>query len=166
MPHPHPANAVRPGRSRAGVSVVVVLLSLLAVGLVAVIAIPAYFNRPEVTLDNACKVFARDLRSLQNRAALDKVGVRLVFGRDGWRALDTSGDPIAGIGESEVVDRHFSRDGVFEGVTVERVDAGPDNAVGIDARGLIDDPAEFELAFRGERRLVRIYRGSGEVTVD
>lgn len=151
---------------RSGVSLLVVLCSLFLVGLAAVIAIPAYFARHDVTLDNACRLLARDIRSLQNRAALDKVGVRVVFDRDGWRALNTSGELVSGVGESHPVDRRLSKDGVFSGVCIERFEFGADNALGIDTRGLTTERGFLVIAFGEERRSIEIERGAGEVIVE
>jgi hypothetical protein len=167
-PHRHPvAGSSRAPRPRvAGVSLVVVLVSLVLVGAIAVIAIPAYFNRHDVTLDSACRLLSRDIRSLQNRAALEKHEVRLEFGPDGWRALDTSGAPVAGVGETVPIVRRFAGEGVFVGVVVESYELGPDKLLGIDARGLVTEHAEIVLSFRGEHRRLKIHRGSGEIAVE
>jgi hypothetical protein len=141
------------------------MLALCLVAIVAVIAIPRYFGRPEVTLDNACTLLSRDLRAVQNRAALHKVGARLVFEEDGWSALDTSGRPIEGLGESHPILRRFSRDGVFDGVRVVDIACGSDHAVAIDTRGLVAESCEVVLGFAGETRRVAIERGGGQVLV-
>lgn len=164
--HVSMASTVRARSAQSGISLVVVLCALIVLGIAAVFAIPAYFDRPEITLHNACELLAHDVRSLQNRAALDKVGVRLVLEEDGWRALNTSGAPVGGIGEQAPIDRHFSRDGVFGGVHIESIEAGPDHAVGIDVRGLVTEHARLEIVFQGERRQLTISRGAGEVTVE
>ncbi len=167
-PHrPFVAGSSRAPRRRvAGISLVFVLVSLVLVGVIAVIAIPTYFNRHDVTLDNACRLLSRDIRSLQNRAALDKQELRLEFNPDGWRALDSHGVPVGGVGETVPIVRRFAGEGVFVGVVVESFELGPDKLLGIDTRGLVTEHAEVELSFRGERRRLRIHRGSGEVGVE
>ncbi len=149
----------------AGVSLVVVLLALLVLGLIAVVAIPGYFDRHDVTLDNACRLLAHDLRKLQNRAALDKQPIRMAFDSDGWRALNPKDELVGGIGETVPIHRRFEGEGVFAGVVVESVELGEDQMLTIDARGLVSEHGEVELSFRGERRVLRIHRGSGDVAV-
>ncbi len=152
-------------RRRSGVSLLVVLVSLCLVAIVAVLAIPRYFGRHEVTLDNACRLLTRDLRSLQNRAALEKIPARLVFDADGWQALDPSDQPIEGLGEGHAIVRRFSSDGVFEGVTLRTIEVGADSALKVDARGLVGAAGRLVFEFRGETREVAIARGSGQVLV-
>jgi type II secretory pathway pseudopilin PulG len=152
-------------RPRAGISLLTVLVGLFVIGFLAVVAIPGYFNRHDVTLENACRLVSRDLRTLQNRAALDKLTVRMVFDSDGWRALDTNDKPVAGIGESHPVVRRFEGEGVFAGVVIERIDLGGDNELAIDRRGLVDKHGELDISFRGETRRVKIHRGSGDIGV-
>ena len=123
-------------RPRAGISLLTVLAGLFVIGFLAVVAIPGYFNRHDVTLENACRLVSRDLRTLQNRAALDKLTVRMVFDSDGWRALDANDKPVAGIGESYPIVRRFEGEGVFAGVVIERIDLGGDNELAIDRRGV------------------------------
>ena len=62
-------------RRKAGVSLLVVLIILAALALAAGLAIPAFFARHRVTLDNAAKLIARDLRVHQGALGL------------GWRAF-------------------------------------------------------------------------------
>jgi len=162
----HPSSSQRARCRRSGISLIFVLCALVVLGIAAVFAIPAYFDRPEITLDNACQLVSHDVRALQNRAALDKVGVRVVLERDGWRALTTEGAPIAGINDDLPIDRHFTRDGVFGGVTIENVEAGPDHALGINPHGLVLEHVQFDLVFKGERRHVKVFRGAGDVVVE
>ena len=157
--------SARGGARRRGVSLLVVLCSLCLIACLAVLAIPLFFGRHDVTLDNACRLLTRDLRTLQNRAALEKIGVRLVFDEDGWRALDSAGRPVAGLGEDLPIARRFSHDGVFEGVRILEIECGPDSALSIDVRGLLTERGRMTLEFRGEQRGVEVERGGGHVTV-
>lgn len=152
-------------RRRRGVSLLAVLLSVCAVAVIAVVAIPLYFSQHNVTLDAACRLLARDLRAVQNRAAIQKVGARLVFDSDGWRALDTSGKPIEGLGEDRPIARRFSVDGVFEGIAIRDLALGPDSAIGIDTRGLVTENGELVFVFGPDHRRVEIERGSGQVLI-
>lgn len=162
----HSSSVKGPRAAHTGVSLLFVLVALLVIGVIAVVAIPKYFDRHEVTLDNACRLLSRDLRSLQNRAALDKRVVRVAFDSDGWRALSSSGQPIGGVGETHPLHRRFAGEGVFVGVTIDKIELGDDQSLSIDARGLVSEHGQIELSFRGERRRLRIHRGSGEIGVD
>lgn len=157
--------SVRTSPRRAGISLLTVLAGIVVLGFLAVVAIPGYFNRHDVTLENACRLVSRDLRTLQNRAALEKLTVRMVFDPDGWRALDTNGKPVAGPGESYPVVRRFEGEGVFSGVVIERIDLGGDHELSIDRRGLVDNHGELDISFRGQVRRVKIHRGSGDISV-
>jgi hypothetical protein len=135
------------------------------VALAAVIAIPLYFDRHEITLDAACQLLARDIRALQNRAGFYKVPATMRFDQDGWRALDSGGLPVEGLGEDRPLTRRFSSDAVFEGVELRDLALGPDNALSIDARGLVTERAELVFVFGPDIRRVEIERGSGHVLV-
>ena len=56
---------------RAGVSLLVMLIVLAVMAIVAGVAIPAYFGRHGITLDNAARLLARDLRVAQNMAGFE-----------------------------------------------------------------------------------------------
>jgi hypothetical protein len=167
-----PRTVIRPfrivpgARARRGISLLVVLLALSLVAVLAIVAIPLYFSRPAVTLDNACDVLKRDLRAAQGSATLSSSSATFVFLEDGWHALDATGEPIVVVGETHALLRRFSHDGVFDGVRVARIEFGPDHAVHIDRDGLLGETGELVLEFGGERRRVVIEKGAGYVLVD
>jgi hypothetical protein len=141
------------------------MLTLCLVAVAAVLTIHWFFGRHDVTLDNACRLLAHDLRAVQNRAALHKAGARFLVDEDGWHVVDASGAPIGGLNESRPIVRRFSHDGVFEGVRIERVELGEHGAITIDARGLVTDGGELVFAFGQDSRRATVERGSGAVTV-
>ena len=155
----------RPRAPRAGISLVGVLLGVCGIALLAIWAIPAFFEREGVTLDSVCLLLARDVRSAQNRATLLRSEAKVVFDRDGWHALGADGQPLMTTGEEHQIVRRFSSDGVFDGVTIERIDSSADGELAITAHGTIARGIELELRFRDEQRTVRIERGSGQVVV-
>ena len=168
MTHHPPRRAARSPRSprsprshRAGVSLLAILISLCAVAITAMVAIPAFFGRSDITLDNAARLLRKDLRSAQNRAAFLKTEAIFHFGDDGWRAALPSGEPLAGLRDANEIRRDLSADGVFEGVTITRVEFGDDGALAFDPRGIALEGGEVELSFRGEKRVVRVETGTG-----
>jgi hypothetical protein len=57
VPRTIPISTITPGRSRrAGISLLAILVTPYAVAITALVAIPAFFGRTAVTLDNACKL--------------------------------------------------------------------------------------------------------------
>lgn len=164
----HPAHHLRSRRglrARRGVSLLWILVALCGVALAAIVAIPAYFSDHEVTLDAACRLLARDLASLRTRAALYKVGARMEFDPDGWRAFDAAGQPVEALGESEPIQRRFSSDGVFEGVQIRDLALGAEPAIEFDARGMVREGGELVLFFGADERRVVIEPGAGHVLV-
>jgi type II secretory pathway pseudopilin PulG len=148
---------------QAGISLLAVLIALVTIAAAAAIAIPAFFERRGVTLENACRTLARDLRAAQHRAAYLGIDVRFELEQDGYRALDPEGRPVARSAGKELLERRFSRDGVFEGVTLEAIDFGDDRAVLFDWRGTSTESGSVRVAFRGESRRLRLERGSASI---
>jgi hypothetical protein len=143
----------------------VILVTLCGVAVVAMLAIPAFFGRHDVTLDNDCLLLIKDLRSAQNRAALFQTEANFRFDEHGWLATDAAGYPLTNTMAPIGIERRFSSDGVFEGVSIARIDCGDEDSIVFDDRGLAAEPGEVELAFRGHVRVLRIEKGSGQVTV-
>lgn len=149
-----------------GVSLGGVLLTLTLVGGAAGLAIPAYFGRHEVTLDNAAILLAQELRMAQNRSAYLGVDSVFAFEGDGWRVLDLAGQVVRRPGAGPPFERDLAADGVFEGVRVERVDLGADAALVFDRYGRAQEDGEIVLAYAGERREVRVDARTGLVSID
>ena len=69
--------------SRGAFTILELLVLLAVLSAVASLGIPAYFSRPAVTLDSAAKLLAKDLREVQNRAALYEEALMIRFDEDG-----------------------------------------------------------------------------------
>jgi len=152
---------LRPDSARRGISLLAILVSLCAVAIVAVVAIPGFFARHDVTLDNACRLLLKDVRSAQNRSSYLKTGAVFAFHADGWEATTPAGELLASRGTLDGIARQLSRDGVFEGVSIENIDFGDDDRFAFDERGLALEGGSLEIVFRGERRFVTIDQGTG-----
>ena len=163
---------IRPSSSaaprRRGTSLLGVLVLLAVLGVAASLAIPAWFHRPDVTLENAAHLLAQDLRDVQNRATLAHFAMEVRFepDGDGYRAVRTNGEPLnAPVGDGPFV-RTYSRDAVFRGVRVLRVDFEGAEAMRFDRRGSAVTTGEIVLGFRGEERTVHVDRRTGRLYVD
>lgn len=144
-----------------------ILLSLLIVALVAGVAIPAWFSRHDVTLDNAAVLLARDLRATQNRAAYLGIEARMEFDEDGWKSFDQQDEPLARVGGSkEMIERSFSVDAVFRGVELSGIHLGGDRSIHFGPMGQALEAGSFTLTFRDEERTVRVAADSGLVEIE
>lgn len=164
MPISMPSTASSP--QRAGVSLGGVIASLAVVALIAGIAIPTFFARHGITLDNAAILLARDLRSVQNRAAHLGQPTTLRFDAHGWRAFDALGKPLMRFASEERIERRFDTDAVFEGVTLEVLRFGDGAEVHFDPSGRPDRGGSLEVVYRGERRHLSLSRADGHVSIE
>lgn len=158
----------RPLHLRAGFTIVHMALMLAAGAATASVAIPAWFSRVPVTLDNATLLLARDLREVQNRAAFQRRPLQVVFLEDGrgYEVLDGGGRPVrARIGRGRYR-RTYDRDAVFRGVTVAGVEARNTDRIVYGPAGALLDTVAVCLAFRGSERTIRLERGSGRISID
>lgn len=156
--------SARPHR-RAGLGLGSVIASLAAVALIAGVAIPIFFARHGVTLDNAAILLARDLRSVQNRAAHLGQSTTLRFDANGWCAFDARGRPLKQFGSEEPIERRLDADAVFEGVTLETMRFGAESAVRFDPSGRPDRGGSLEVVYRGERRRLELSPTDGRVVL-
>ena len=150
---------------RRGFTIVELMVAIMVVTLTAAVSMWAYFARPEVTLDNAALLLVRDMRIAQARAALLHAPVTVVFNLDGdgYKVVDGMEDMANPRYLPERIDRSYSRDAVFEGVSIL--------PLGLAARGKIvfepehTDPASgsITLSYGRATRIVEIEPGSGRV---
>jgi hypothetical protein len=158
----------RPRLGRGGLNLLGLTAILLAIAVAASVAIPAWFNQPSVTLDNAARLLAQDLRELQNRAAYNFQSLEMHFdaGGDGYACFDQDGEPLRAPAGKGAYRRTYSRDAVFRGVRLSRVDAGAQGVVRFDPRGMLAEDARMELTYGGEVRVVHLERGAGLLRID
>ncbi len=148
---------------RRGISLLAILLWLAAVAVLSLLAIPHFFNRPNVTLWHAVELLARDLRSAQSCAAYYKVPAAFRLDADGWEATGTDGRPLGASSREAGIERALS--GIFEGVQIVRIDFGPDNALVFDTAGRAGEAGEVDLSFKGQTYTLRIEEDTGFVTI-
>lgn len=155
-------------RRKAGVSLLVVLIILAALALAAGLAIPAFFARHRVTLDNAAKLIARDLRVAQNWAAYSGEEAIFSFNDDGtgYRLKDGKGRVVERPDQKGIFARSFSADAVFEGIRISDVQCGPDGAIIFDPQGRVLAPGSVRVLFGSDSRVLHVEAPSGLVSID
>ena len=148
-------------------SIVQIGLILSVLAIVSSLAIPAWFGRSDVTLDNAAIVLARDLRNAQNRAAFEGRPTEVLFEADGsgYRVVDEHGEPLpAPIGSGDYL-RSYDRDAIFRGVLIERADFVGRARAHFDSRGALVGGGRVVLRYRDESRILEIETGTGLVEI-
>jgi Tfp pilus assembly protein FimT len=163
-----PSQSNSPQAPRAGVSLLAVLVTLAAIALIAGLAIPAFFDRHGVTLNNACDLVARDLRVAQNWASYSQAEFRFVFDADGdgYKVVDADGVTVARPDQKGAFSRRFSIDAVFDGVHLEQIGFGPERSVCFDRHGKARTGGSVEVTFRGQSHRLTLQQNTGRVTVD
>jgi prepilin-type N-terminal cleavage/methylation domain-containing protein len=154
-------------KGRKGFTILELLVSVVVVSTIAATTIPAFFDQPGVTLENASVLLARDLRAAQNRSAYMAESERFVFRRDGdgYVVTDRKGSVILNPRTHGPFSRRYSSDGVFRGVEVANVRAGRDWTLIIDDRGRPVESATITLRYQNDTRIILVEKGSGDVTI-
>jgi len=141
------------------------LIVLALITVIAAVSTWAYFARPEVTLDNAIRILARDLRIAQNRAVLLRHPVSIVFAEDGdgYRLVDPADGQAAEHAEFERIDRRYSRDAIFEGVKILPVGLAAKGEILFPCDGREPPPGRILVSYRHETRTLEIEGGTGKI---
>jgi type II secretory pathway pseudopilin PulG len=156
------------GSYRAGFTLLHMTLLLAVMTLLACIAIPGWFSRSDITLDNAVQLLVRDMSDAQDRAAFQHRTLQLQFDADGdgYTITDARGRSIAAPVGTGPFTRRYSTDAVFRGVSVKALELGPENALHFGPRGMTLNGGRLVLAFQGEERVIQVQPNSGNVRVD
>lgn len=148
----------RPSR---GFTLLELILVLTLIAITAGVSVSAYFGRSEITLENACILMAKELRSAQNRAAYLQQPVLFSMDLEGERYEVERGGRGSG---GEVYVRDFSRDAVFEGVDI--VDTTfEDEVVLFDKSGFAVNGGDITLRFGTDVRIVRVESPTGRIEI-
>lgn len=151
--------------SRSGFTILELLGVLVTLSIVAAVAVPAYFARGEITLENASVLLARDLRAAQNRSAYLGEPAWITFLEDGYRVTDMQDAVIRNPRTDRPFDRRYSHDGVFRGVRVHKVRFGEDHVLPYDEKGEPLEGGTIVLEFRGDTRELRVEKRTGKVRI-
>lgn len=154
-------------RPRRAFTIFELIVALAMISIVASLAVPAFFERSEVTLDNACRILAKDLRLAQARAAFDRMTVRVEFfpDGDGYQIVDGGGIMLPHPYDNGGFDRRYAFNAVFEGVQITQVGSGDELAIEYQPGGLTQDGGHVILNFMEDARIVVVEPGKGEVIV-
>ena len=149
-------------------SLLVMLLTLAAMAIAAGLAIPAFYGMHHVTLDNAARLLARDLRVAQNMAGFEGQPCTFQFLPDGsgWRVLSDDGLVLERPDQKGRFERDFTIDGVFEGVRLEHIEFAGTHEVHFDRAGRAMPGGTVRVSFNGEARVLRVVALSGRVILD
>ena len=144
------------------------MLSLAGLTIFSLVAIPAFYARPAVTLDNAALLLAHDLRYAQNEAAILQLDTRVVFREDGdgYELVTATGRPLPNpVGGGNLL-RKYSRDAIFEGVRIVSVEGLEEGTLSFGANGFCLGRADIELHYEDEVRVLHIAKNSGMIEIE
>ncbi|MBI1382619.1 MAG: hypothetical protein GC161_16200 [Planctomycetaceae bacterium] len=139
---------------------------LLGLALLAAAGLPAWFNRPDVTLANAADLLVIDLRCAQNLAVVRSSPTFVVLDPGGYEVVDADGAVLDNPRTEQPFVRRWDRDAVFRGVELSKLalaDGG--NRISFDRNGYVQPGGDVWLSFRGERRRVWIEAPRGLLSV-
>jgi len=150
---------------RSAFTLLELLIVLVLITVIAAISTWAYFSRPEVTLDNAIRILARDLRIAQNRAILLRRPVSIVFAKDGdgYKLVDRTDAVTADRSDFERIERRYSRDAIFEGVRILPVGLGAKGEIVFPSDGREPPPGRIMVSYREETRTLEIEDRTGRI---
>jgi prepilin-type N-terminal cleavage/methylation domain-containing protein len=157
-----------PGKGpKKGFTILELMIWLVLMSIVASFAIPAFFDRAEVTLDNACTLLLEDLRGTQNRAAYNRATyfVTVREDGDGSAVRDRAGHVIRHPLGSGDYERRYSTDAVFEGVAISHVNFGDELRIEYDDQGFAVNGGAVELSYRDRKRVILVEPGTGMLEV-
>jgi Tfp pilus assembly protein FimT len=143
------------------------LTAVMCIAILASVAIPMHFGRSDITLENACVLLARDLRTAQNNAAFTGRPMTVIFDEDGggYRVLDESGALVQNPRTDLPFERRYGSDAVFRGVHVRMVDFGKDRSLAFDPHGFATEKGRVMLTFGDDARELFVSRDTGNVTI-
>ena len=151
-----------------GFSLLGLILWLVGLSTVAAIAVPMFFERSIVTLENGAILLASDLRAAQNRAAYSGqvLFMRFFEDGDGYEVVDQSSEPITDPRTGRPFVRHYSIDGVFEGVRIGELQLNDGRTLVFSKTGETSSPLRCVLEFEGDKRHLVAARKTGIVTIE
>ncbi len=151
---------------RAAFSLLELILTLTVLAGLATGLVVFYFQRSDVTLDNAARLLVEDLRTAQGIALNSGTPTSFAFEGDTYTATDQAGEtlmhPRTGVGFV----RDYHRDAVFEGVQILSVELDGAAKLQFAPDGTPSTGGTVRLGFAQAQRIVRIEPVNGWISVD
>lgn len=139
---------------------------LLGLALVAAAGIPAWFNRPDVTLTSAAQLLVTDLRCAQSLAVVRSLPTVVLLDRGGYEVVDSGGAVLENPRTGQPFVRRWDRDAVFRGVELSEILLkGGGNKISFDRNGYVQPGGDLWLSFRGDSRRIWIESPRGLLSV-
>ena len=163
-----PSCPPRAVRSRAGFTILELATTMMALSLLAAVTIPAWFGRSSITLDNAARLLARDLRDVQNLAARrgEVLRIRFLEDGDGYQVVDALDRELPAPLGGGPYRRWYSIDAVFTGVSVISADFDGQRSACFDEHGYALSGGEVVLLYRGQTRRLQVVPRTGLVEIE
>lgn len=158
--------------SKAGFTLVEVLIVVAIMGLAAAVVVPQMLNAGTLHVQAAARSVVSDLLVAQNEAVVRQSVRKIVFadGSSQYSLTDADDTPIAaawGRGGQYVVD--FSRDNRFRGVRIENVNFGDDpddnRTIAFDELGVPSSGGTVDVVSGTTRYRITVAAFTGKVTV-
>src|SRR5689334_15755120 len=148
-----------------GFTLLELVLTLALTAFLASFAISSFFARSEMTLHNAVKLLGDDLHEMQARATSLQIPVEIVFepGGDGYHAEDCGPADARRSRIFPLVSRRYSRDAVFEGVRIRRVELKGADRIRFDAGGRSLADGTIVVGYRDDARVLQVRSERGMV---
>jgi len=163
-------NPVRttPKQLSSGFSLLGLILWLSGFSVVAAIAVPMFFERGVVTLENGAVLLASNLRAAQNRAAYsgEVLFMRFFDNGDGYEVVDQDSQHIPDPRTGRPFVRQYSIDGVFEGLRIAELGLNDGRTLVFSQTGETSSSLGCLLEFEGETRQLFAERRTGIVTIE
>jgi type II secretory pathway pseudopilin PulG len=150
------------GPGSGGFTLLELVLVLGALTLVSLVSIRAFFTRSDITLENAARLLANDLRAAQTSAALTRQTMEFVIHPDGGGYHVEHGHD----GGEHLRPRRYGEDAVFEDVRVVGIHLAHGSVLRFDERGRPSSAATITLAHGDARLSILVDAEAGCVVVE
>lgn len=160
-------NPSRSGGRRAGFTILQVAIFLISLTILACLAVPGWFSRDDVMLDNAAVLLAEDLREVQNRAAFQRRPLRFIFLDDGsgYEVRDAADRLEPAVIGDRPFQRIYDRDAIFRGIRISNLVASDGRELLYGPRGIPLGAASIELSYDGDTRVLQVSSDNGLIEI-
>jgi prepilin-type N-terminal cleavage/methylation domain-containing protein len=151
--------------ARRAFTLLELVLSLALIAFVASFAISTFFAQSDMTLHNALRLLADDMHEMQARATSLQIPVEIVFDPkgDGYHAEDCGPSDPHRVRAFPLVSRRYSRDAVFEGVRIRRLELKGADRIRFDATGRSLTEGVIVVGYRDDARVLELRSERGLV---